>query len=398
MFLGGSMEPEFFSVTPHSAKDTATKAESPTPLATPPTEFLPPIDEYRGLRWIFIGSEGLRAGWSAVLFLILTVLFMASLGSVANAFAKSLHHVKTGVFGPTTAIIGELVSFLSILCAGALMAVLEQRRLLNYYLAGSRRTFYLLSGLAAGVVSLSALVGALAWGGWLQFGPVALSGAAILKYAALWGAAFLLTGLFEEGSFRCYLQFTLARGINFWWALGIVGAVCLDLLLTIKGNGALGVYVFALLGLAPCLLLHLKKVDGAGFWQAAWVTSTLFGFIHISNNGENWVGIFAAALVGFVFCVSVRLTGSAWWAIGWHAGWDWAETYFYGAADSGNVASGHLLTTDPIGNAIWSGGTNGPEGSLLVLPIILLVLVTILAIYGRGRNLSLELPVRDTAA
>jgi len=392
------MEPEIFPVGPNSAKGTATKADSSAPLAAPSADAIAPIDEYRGLRWIFIGSDGLRAGWSVVLFLILSILFMATLNSVANAFAASLHRVKTGVFGPTTAIIGELVSALAILCAGMLMAILEQRRLQDYYLSGSRRVFHFFSGLVGGLVSLSALVGALAWGGWLQFGPVALSGAAILKYAVLWGAAFLLTGLFEEGSFRCYLQFTFTRGINYWWALGIVGAVCLELLLTTKGNDALGVYVFALLGIAPCLFLHLKKVEGAGFWQAAWVTSTLFGFIHISNNGENWVGIFAASLVGFVFCVSVRLTGSAWWAIGWHAGWDWAETYLYGAADSGNVASGHLLTTDPTGNAIWSGGTNGPEGSLLILPIILLVLAAILAIYGRGKTTLLELPVRDHAA
>jgi membrane protease YdiL (CAAX protease family) len=226
----------------------------------------------------------------------------------------------------------------------------------------------------------------MAWGGWLHFGPVALSGTQILSCAALWGVAFLLTGFFEEGSFRCYLQFTLTRGINFWWALGIVSAVCLDLLLRAKGNGVWGVYGFALLGLVPCLLLHLKQVAGAGFWQAAWATSTLFGFIHTGNNGENWIGIFAAAAIGFVFCVSVRVTGSAWWAIGCHSAWDWAETYFYGTADSGFVAPGHYLTTTPMGNALWSGGADGPEGSLLILPVILLLLAALLLVYGRKRH------------
>ena len=32
----------------------------------------------------------------------------------------------------------------------------------------------------------------------------------------------MLVGFFEEGVFRCYLQATLTRGINFWWALGVV--------------------------------------------------------------------------------------------------------------------------------------------------------------------------------
>jgi len=139
-------------------------------------------------------------------------------------------------------------------------------------------------------------------------------------------------------------------------------------------------------------MLHIRKTPRSGFWQAAWVTSTLFGYIHTGNNGEDPIGIFAAALIGFAFCVSVWVTGSAWWAIGCHAAWDWAETYFYGAADSGNVASGHFLTTttNTASNILWSGGTDGPEGSLLVLPVILLLLVALLVIYGRKNESAKE--------
>ena len=203
--------------------------------------------------------------------------------------------------------------------------------------------------------------------------------------------AFLLTGFSEEGSFRCFLQFTFARGINFWWALGTVGAICVYLLLRGSGNGIWGVYFAALLGLAPCLWLHLKKAEGSNFWQAAWVTSTLFGFVHTGNGGENWIGIFAAAVIGFIFCVSIRLTGSAWWAIGCHAAWDWSESYFYGTADSGMVAQGHYLSTSPAGNVLWSGGADGPEGSLLVLGVLLLLLVALMIIYGRKGKSAVRL-------
>jgi membrane protease YdiL (CAAX protease family) len=144
--------------------------------------------------------------------------------------------------------------------------------------------------------------------------------------------------------------------------------------------------------------LQLRKVSGSSFWQAAWVTSTLFGFIHTNNNGENWIGIFAAALIGFVFCVSVWATGSAWWAIGCHAAWDWGETYFYGAADSGNVAVGHYLTATPSGATLWSGGTDGPEGSLLVVPVVLLLLLAILVLYGRGKHAAQSAPIVEPAA
>jgi membrane protease YdiL (CAAX protease family) len=211
----------------------------------------------------------------------------------------------------------------------------------------------------------------------------------------MWAVAFLLVGCVEEGIFRGYLQFTLTRGINFWWALATVGVLCLNLLLRSKGNGVWGVYFVALLGLLPCLILQLRKTARSAFWQAAWVTSTLFGFIHTGNGGENWIGIFAAALIGFVFCVSVWVTGSAWWAIGCHTAWDWAETYFYGTADSGLVAKGHYLTTTPVGNPLWSGGADGPEGSLLVLGAVLLLLLILLVIYSRKRPAELAAAVAE---
>ena len=338
--------------------------------------------DHHPLRWILIGNQGLRAGWSAVLFIILTILLTMALGSAASLVFKHVAHVKAGEFTPATVILQESITVLAILGAGAFLAFVEGRRIVDYNLRGAHRIRHFLGGMAAGFAALSALVGALAWGGWLHFGAVTLSGRMIFGYALLWGVAFLGTGLFEEGSFRCYLLSTLTRGINFWWASGTVALCCLDLMLRVKGNGVWGVYAAALLGVSPCLVLHMKRNPGSGFWMAAWVTSTLFGFLHTTNNGENWIGIFAAAAIGFAFCVSVRLTGSAWWAIGCHAAWDWAESFFYGTADSGMQAKGHFLSSAPAGNALWSGGTDGPEGSLLVLGIIALLLVALVVMYG----------------
>jgi membrane protease YdiL (CAAX protease family) len=395
------MEPEI-QLPPPELPPTETNAEtaltryanSPVPpgsLAVPPE-----AKPYHGLHWIFIGSEGLRAGWSVATFIPLFVLF----SSVAGFALVRLHLVDPKFhFTAQSAFFSEMILFLGMIAAAAIVALIERRRsLLTFNLTGPRRTLHFLSGLVAGFAALSALIGAMAWGGWLHFGPVALSGADIFRFGALWACAFLVVGCVEEGVFRCYLQFTLTRGINFWWALGIVAVLCADLLIRSKGNGVWGVYIIALLGLLPCLGLHIARRPGAGFWQAAWVTSTLFGFIHTGNNGENWIGIFAAAGIGFVFCVSIWATGSAWWAIGCHAAWDWGETYFYGAADSGNVATGHYLTTNPAGSAFWSGGADGPEGSVLVLGIILLLLAALIVIYGRKRATALAAPVVEQAS
>ena len=387
------MEPENPQPVSPSAPDFRSR-DNPGWLA--PDDSGPDMVPYRGLRWIFIGPGGLRAGWSALLFLVLTFVFLVLLSSVSTRIVKALH-LQLGQFTAGSTILQEGLFFLALLGAAAVVAALEQRRILDYNLTGPRRLPRFFTGLLAGFLALSVLVGAMAQGGWLRFGPASLSGAQILHFAALWAIAFLLVGLCEEGSFRCFLQSTFTRGLNLGWSLAVVGAVCLFCLLNPKVNGAAGVYAMALLGLVPILVLHRRRAPGSGFWQAAWVSSTIFGFIHTGNTGESWIGIFAAAFIGFVFCVSIRVTGSAWWAIGCHASWDWAETYFYGTADSGLAPRGHYLTTSPAGNALLSGGASGPEGSLLVLPVILLLLLALLVLYARRQPVAPALPQQTPA-
>ncbi|MGA3333354.1 MAG: type II CAAX endopeptidase family protein [Terracidiphilus sp.] len=379
------MEPE----SPHSLDVAQSKEESlpapPTETCVAPQAGLPPASvpspgSDHGLLWIFVGAKGLRAGWSVLFFLVLGSMFSAA------AFFAFFHLHLLGTehrFTPSESIFSELAMVLGIVGAAAIVALIERRRILDYNLRGPHSPRHFLSGLVAGFVALSALVGALAAGGWIGFGPVALSGAAILRSGFVWAVAFVLVGLFEEGTFRCYLQFTFTRGMNYWWAFGVVALLCVLQAAKHSGNGAWGVYAFAALGFFPCLILHRRAAARSAFWQAAWATSTLFGFVHTGNGGENWVGIFAAGFIGFVFCVSIWVTGSAWWAIGCHAGWDWAETFFYGTADSGMRGQGHYLTANPAGNPLWSGGADGPEGSLLVLGAILLLLLVLLGLYGR---------------
>jgi uncharacterized protein len=360
---------------------------------TAPAHTFPEPAETRFLRWMIFGKEGVRVGWSVALFVVLTLLCMGILGLVAALVARNALESKRGAFTPASAIVEELLQFLGLLAAAAICALIERRRILDYNLTGPSRTRHFCSGLAGGFVALSALVGALHAGGWLNFGTVSLAGTAVFRFAALWAIVFLLTGLSEEGMTRCYMLFTLARGINYWWALGTVTSFSLLAWWNGHGSGSGGVYLMALLGVAPCLVLHLKKSPSAGFWEAAWLTSTFFGYVHTFNKGETWIGIFSAAAIGFVFCASVRLTGSAWWAIGFHAAWDWAQTFFYGTADSGLQPKGHFLATSPAGTTLWSGGSDGPEGSLLVVPIILLVLVALILVYGRRARAESPSPV-----
>lgn len=373
---------------PHQSQLTSasSRPEEDAPEATPlfaSGELAPQTPPARGtLSWIFLGPEGLRSGWSIALFLPVSVICSGIFG----ALLMLLHLMPAaGSRGPRAALLTEIILLAGAAGAAELAALLEQRpkNLLEYSLTGPRRGLHFSVGAGAGFVALAALVGAQKAGGWLSIAPAGTSTGEILVNGLLWALAFLMVGLFEEGTFRGYLQSTLTRGINLWWALGIEAAICAWLMARGKGNGIWGVYAMMLLGLVPCLWLARRKAPSRGFWLAAWVASTLFALVHTGNNGETWIGILAAGAIGFVFAVSVRLTGSLWWAVGFHAAWDWAETFFFGTADSGMPAVGSWLVARPTGNPLWSGGANGPEGSLLVLAAILATLVGLMAVYGR---------------
>jgi uncharacterized protein len=330
-----------------------------------------------------VGERGMRAGWSLVLGFGLYRLFLLVLGTIAVTLYPAL---TTMEFSPAPALVSEGVALLALIGAVLVVGRIEERPILDYNMRSQHPVRRFFTGAGIGFLALSLLVFGITAGGWMRFGPMELSVGQIAAYAALWGVVFLLTGLVEEGLFRGFALFTLTRGINFWWAFAVVSAVCMRLLLTqSRSNGAWGVYLIGVLGLIPCIAMHHMHSSRAGFWQAAWVTSTLFGYWHTSNIGENGVGIFAAALIGFVFCVSIRVTGSVWWAIGCHAAWDWSETFFYGTADSGFAPQGHLLTTLPVGNPLMNGGSNGPEGSVLVIPVLAVILAFLLLFYRRQR-------------
>src|ERR1019366_2210427 len=116
----------------------------------------------------------------------------------------------------------EIIGVAIITASASLVALIEGRHFWDYNLAGPSRARHFATGLMGGFAALSLMVAGLYAGGWIHFGPVAQTGTAIWTNAAMWGLAFLGVGCFEEGAFRCFLQYTLTRGLNYWCAVGIL--------------------------------------------------------------------------------------------------------------------------------------------------------------------------------
>src|SRR5712664_650666 len=109
---------------------------------------------------------------------------------------------------------------------------------------------------------------------------------------------------------------------------------------------------------------------GIGFWPAAILSAAFFGYSHHGNSGRIGSG---CSTFGLLACLLLRRTGTLWMPIGLHMAFDWGETYFYGVANSGQTLRGHLLNSSSSGPAWLSGGTVGPEGSLLCTMLIVVV-------------------------
>jgi membrane protease YdiL (CAAX protease family) len=277
------------------------------------------------VRTVFLGPDGLKAGWGMAFY----VAMFYPLQFVASRWAGSL---ELGANGLWSMMLGEFGLFLAAVIPALLLGRVERRAWGAYGLPGRQafgKLFWV--GTVWGFASITLLLAAMYGLRVFELGHLAMHGARIAKFAVFWAVMFLLVGFFEDFLFRGYSQFTLTRAL--------------------------------------------------GFWPAAALLSCMFGLIHIRNGGEDWPGLLAAAVIGFFFCLTLRRTGNLWFAVGFHAAWDWGETFIYSVPDSGTIFPGHLLKSSFHGPGWLTGGMVGPEGSVLCFVVIAVVWVAFGRVY-----------------
>ena len=281
------------------------------------------------LHSVFIGPDGLRAGWRFAIYLVafFALLFLITFSTRPFLHLKPHQTPPVWVF-----LLGEFESLVAAVIPAFALAKYENRPFRAYGLplqGAFGKQFWI--GLIWGICAITVLMLVMRGAGVFYFGGLALHGIRILKFATFWAVLFLLVGLFEEFTSRGYTLFTLAKGV--------------------------------------------------GFWPAAVLLSAAFGAIHLGNPGEAWAGALAAAWIGLFFCLTLKRTGTLWFAVGMHASWDWGESFLYSVPDSGQVATGHLLSSSFHGARWLTGGSVGPEGSVFVFVVIALLWVVFDRIY-----------------
>jgi uncharacterized protein len=237
--------------------------------------------------------------------------------------ARILHQT---FLSPGLEYLSEIPAAICLLVCSLVMARIGNGHLRDYGLSlrrGAGKHF--LWGLLWGLCVFSGVIALIAALRGFSFGGLALHGSALLKYASLWASCFLLVGFVEEFLYRGYVQFTLAEAL--------------------------------------------------GFWPAALIWSLVFAGMHLANPGENLGGAFEVFAFAMFLCLTLRRTGALWFAIGFHAAGNYAETFLFSVRDGGYAASGTLLNSSFHGPAWLTGGTAGPEGSVFSVLVLCLAMI-----------------------
>ena len=293
-----------------------------------------------GVSVVFIGPRGLRAGWRLAIFLAILVSCLAGFRGVlvhTPSLAGLIEPLREGRLSVPAALTVELAFVVSLLVATIVMAKIEKRSLSDYGLP-IRDAFgrFFWQGVTWGLAAITCLMLLIRALGGFSFGSLALGPTRLAGFAAGWAIVFLMVGFFEEFLFRGYSQFALASGV--------------------------------------------------GFWPSAILLSVVLVFAHLGCGGECWVGGASAGLFGLFLCLTLHRTGSLWFAFGLHSGFIYGETFIYSVPNSGFPSTGHLLNSSLHGPQWLTGGSVGPEASVMIFVVLALLFASFDRLYRQRRG------------
>lgn len=185
-----------------------------------------------------------------------------------------------------------------------------------------------------------------------------------------------VTDLAPRGASRHLL---IGAGIGLALSAATVGILALFGAYTITGWGSVA-GALAVAG-TMCAIAVSEEVFFRGvvfrFLRGRWGagvalggSAILFGLVHLLNPGASLWGAVAIAIeAGLMLGAAYLATGSLWLAIGLHFGWNFATVGIFGTVTSGAEARDSLVTAVTSGPDWLSGGSFGPEGSIVAIAV-----------------------------
>ncbi len=110
-------------------------------------------------------------------------------------------------------------------------------------------------------------------------------------------------------------------------------------------------------------------IRGYGAWIGVIAVGSIFGLLHAGNPGATPLSICITIGFGILFGFAVVRSHDLWFPLGLHFGWN-ATLPFLGVDLSGLTIRVTRYEIQWNSDALWSGGSYGPEASLLTLFIL----------------------------
>lgn len=274
---------------------------------------------------IFIGSDSkLRPVWRAAIFYSLGTWLLFPLMERPLTITATWLHLSSG-FTPDFIILNELADLVVAFVCTGIFALYEHRRVDSYGLPVNRafrwQTF---EGALAGIFATGAVAAGMITLRGMQIKGLAESGRSVFLSALAWLGANILIGMSEELWWRSYLQQTLWKSI--------------------------------------------------GFWPASIVIALLFTADHyFFKTGENVWDVITLTSLSLFMSYSLLRTGTLWFAVGFHAAFDYMQLFVIGTPNGARFPVGRLLDVRFDGPVWLTGGVLGTEASFLMYPVIALL-------------------------
>jgi hypothetical protein len=222
-------------------------------------------------------------------------------------------------------LLNEALDFAFVAAIAWIMSRIERRHFSSYGLPlfkGAGGLF--VKGVIWGIIPSIVILIPIYLVGGCSFHGFAVRGKDLIYSAFCWALAFVAVGFAEEFLFRGYALKTLGEAI--------------------------------------------------GFWPSAAILSCLFGLVHlIFKPDEGWIDPVSVSLYGLFWSLTLRRTGSLWFAVGFHAASDYTDMIVFAEPNTGNGGKplpGHLLDVRFHGPDWLTGGPRGTEASLLVFIVL----------------------------
>ncbi len=292
------------------------------------------------VKQIFIGPDGkLRAFLRALIFYCVGTWGLYPLVMRLVLYVARPFHIRPALSWPFTAL-DEVTNLMVALIFTGIFALYEHRRIDSYGMPIHRaRSLHTFEGAAVGTVTAGAVaIGMLALGG-IQVRGLATSGTALAVSALGWLAVNIIIGVSEEFFYRSYLQITLWKSIGFW----------------------------------PASILIALVFTGDHYFY---------------KQGENIWDVITLMSLSLLMSYSLLRTGTLWFAVGFHAAFDYMQLFVIGTPNGSQVPVGRLFDVTFTGPAWLTGGVLGTEASFLMYPAIVLLWIYVWWRYRRNPALQ----------